>query len=203
MKACNKCQTERSLDEFRIRRGKHISVCRDCERVAQRKYYWAKPEKHRKKSAENMRRVRADPTKRAEHLKKQRAYYHSSAKFRERIYHQEIKETQPWLWRARNLKRNASSQITETWLRDQFEKQSGLCALSGRYLDVRTFHVDHIVPKKHGGTDDLANLRLVSPEANMAKSGLLDAELISLCRDILRTQIPELIGHAILKAEST
>jgi 5-methylcytosine-specific restriction endonuclease McrA len=31
------------------------------------------------------------------------------------------------------------------------------------------FHVDHVVPRKHGGTDQLDNLALACPECNLRK----------------------------------
>jgi RNA-directed DNA polymerase len=41
-------------------------------------------------------------------------------------------------------------------------RQQGLCPVCHQALDNHEeLHVHHVVPKKHGGTDDLANLRLV------------------------------------------
>lgn len=202
MNACNKCKVEKVATDFRQRRGKPITICRKCERQAQREYYWKSPEKYRAKSANSMRKARSDPRKHEQILKKQRAYYHQRGKHRDKVYFEDMKVQEPWKWRARNLRRNISKEISELWLRERFDKQGGVCALSGRLMKVMTFHVDHILPKKVGGTDALENLRLVCPEANMAKSGLTDAELFSLCEDILATQIPEIIGRAILEARA-
>lgn len=201
MRTCNKCITAKCVDEFRQRRGKPISICKACEREKQREYYWNSPDKHRKRSADNMRKQRSNPKRGDEIRAKQREYYHSKGKNREKRYISDMRQNEPWRWRARNLKRNASQHITEGWLRRQFDEQEGRCVLSGRELDIQTLHVDHITPKSIGGSDELSNLRLVTPEANLAKSGLTDEQFISLCRDVLAAQIPEMIGYAILEAE--
>lgn len=203
MRKCSKCQVEKPNSEFRVRRGKPISICKQCEREKQREYYWSNPKKYREVAAKSMRKQRQNP-KRAEEIRsKAREYYHAKGKYREAEYYREMKDKTPWRWRARNLARNISKEITEDWLREKWSEQNGLCALSGREMEVLTFHVDHIVPRNLGGGDDLGNLRLVTPEANAAKGGMTDDDLIALCRDILKTQIPEMIGYAILEAEST
>ena len=45
-----------------------------------------------------------------------------------------------------------------------------------------------------GGLNDLNNLGITCPEANMAKSSLLKEELISLCKEILEHN-----GFSVLK----
>lgn len=37
-------------------------------------------------------------------------------------------------------------------------------------LQGATFHIEHIVPQSHGGSDDLANLCLACPRCNLMKS---------------------------------
>jgi 5-methylcytosine-specific restriction endonuclease McrA len=147
-----------------------------------------------------MRDLRADPLRHEPHLEKRRAYYHQAAKHSEKAYYERMKSDDPWRWRVRNLKRNINPAISEAWLRDCWVSQGGLCALSGRKLDIRTAELDHIIPRSRGGSDNLENLRLVCPEANSAKGSLTDRELILLCQDILKAQIPELLGRAWLEA---
>lgn len=201
---CGACGQEKPADAFRFRKdkGRHNTKCRDCEREYQRQNYWSDPEKGRAKAAKSMKKLRADPEKRGPHLEQRRAYYHAKAKHTERAYYERMKAEDPWGWRVRNLRRNINPAITVEWLRSLWEAQEGRCALTGRPLDITTTEVDHIVPRSRNGSDELENLRLLSPEANAAKGGMTDAELIALCRDILDAQIPELIGRAILQAET-
>jgi hypothetical protein len=42
------------------------------------------------------------------------------------------------------------------------------CRLSEEYSALR-FHIEHIIAKQHGGTDDLDNLALACPECNYQK----------------------------------
>jgi len=51
-------------------------------------------------------------------------------------------------------------------------------------FDFFTFHVEHVIPRQHGGSDDSANLCLACRECNLAKgtnlTGLLDGKIIPL-----------------------
>lgn len=161
------------------------------------------PEAKRTAVSKYMKELRADPERRAAHNEKRRAYYHAKAKHRERDYYDRIRSEDPWGWRVRNLRRNISKEITIEWLRALWESQGGQCPLSDRALNIKTAEMDHILPRSRGGSDELSNLRLLSPEANQAKGGMTDDEFIALCADVLRKQFPELIGNAILEAENT
>jgi len=200
-KPCSKCNKEQLHSEYRNRSGRPINTCRSCEREYQRNNYRKNIEAAREKKRTVNAKRRANPET-AKILREQaKAHYHKKGKHTERRYYEDMKKNDPFEWRARNLRRNASNEITKKWLLQQWKTQEGKCVLSGRCLDVTTFHVDHITPKKAGGSDALCNLRLVCPEANMAKSGLTDKQLIKLCQDILDTQIPEIIGRAIMELE--
>lgn len=65
------------------------------------------------------------------------------------------------------------------------KRQKRLCALTGRRLTAENFSVDHIVPIKNGGKGSLDNIRFVVNDANRARGTLTDAELVSLCKDIM------------------
>lgn len=65
------------------------------------------------------------------------------------------------------------------------------CYLTGdniNLLEPKTYHFDHIIPRKHGGTNDLENLGITTSKANFAKRDLLLEEFIDLCRKVLITQ---------------
>jgi len=65
------------------------------------------------------------------------------------------------------------------------------CALSGRninYDDGTTYHFDHIIPVKRGGSATLNNLQLISPTVNGIKCAMTDSEYIKLCREVVAYQ---------------
>lgn len=182
MKICKKCNKQKS--EYRIKNDKEGNTCRDCERDYQKKIFWKNPDKGRKKGREanaKRRKAKGDDVR-----DKQREYWQKKGKHREKEYYQEMKESDPWEWRARNLRGNINKAITKDWLVGLHTKQSGLCALSGRELDVMSFHIDHIIPKRIKENHELNNLQMVCAEANMCKSGLTEDQLLKLCQDIIK-----------------
>src|SRR5438309_2543774 len=58
------------------------------------------------------------------------------------------------------------------------------CRLHQDDYDYQIFHVEHIIPKQHGGTDDDSNLCLSCAECNWFKgpnlAGLIDGKLYPL-----------------------
>jgi len=189
---CKKCLIDRPISEFRDRLNKKTNQCKECDREYQRLRYKANPEKIRERSNESQKRARRDPKRREKLLERNRKHWREKGKHTAQKYYKKMKEDRPWLWRAKSLARNITKEITEEWLVNKHDIQGGLCALSGRPIDVMTFHIDHIIPKALGGVDDLDNLRLVAPEANMAKSDLTDKELIKLCQDIIKNKYQNL-----------
>lgn len=67
------------------------------------------------------------------------------------------------------------------------KKQRLRCALSGQKLTIDNISIDHIIPLNDGGSTALANIRFVTKDANKAKGILSDAELLSLCKNIVTT----------------
>lgn len=68
------------------------------------------------------------------------------------------------------------------------EKQNWKCALTGQDITFKDdLHLDHIVPKSKGGTNDIENLRWVIGDANEAKRGLLDEDVKILFSKMLDT----------------
>lgn len=39
-----------------------------------------------------------------------------------------------------------------------YDKYNGHCAYCGKAIKIKDMQVDHILPKRNGGTDDIANL---------------------------------------------
>jgi RNA-directed DNA polymerase len=61
-------------------------------------------------------------------------------------------------WRQRRSRTTAA----DYRYRQLFQRQNGLCPVCRQYLENgEETHIHHVLPKKHGGTDDLVNLRLV------------------------------------------
>ena len=50
------------------------------------------------------------------------------------------------------------------------------CAYCGLPLDSLTMHIDHIIPKSQGGTDEIDNLTPCCPMCNLAK-GTMSADM--------------------------
>jgi 5-methylcytosine-specific restriction endonuclease McrA len=73
-------------------------------------------------------------------------------------------------------------------LKNKYDMQKGICPYSGRHLVLsENAHVDHIVPKSRGGTNDISNLQWVYSKCNLAKSNMLEDEFIALIKEIYMT----------------
>lgn len=97
---------------------------------------------------------------------------------------------------ARRTKLRGPERASHIELARLWKAQRGLCALTGRRLD-RAAELDHILPRVRGGRDDIANLRWVCREVNLAKRDLTDAEFFALCGDVMRW-----IGYRIDRVEA-
>src|SRR6266446_5755115 len=58
------------------------------------------------------------------------------------------------------------------------------CQIHQDDFDFYAFHIEHIIPRQHGGSDDAENLCLACPECNSAKgtnlTGLLEGKIVPL-----------------------
>ena len=58
-------------------------------------------------------------------------------------------------------------------VRDLVRRRAGdrceYCQLKQEHLPFATFHLEHIIPRKHGGTDAPANLALACDRCNASK----------------------------------
>jgi predicted transcriptional regulator len=62
------------------------------------------------------------------------------------------------------------------------------CYLTGRSINLnepKTYHFDHIIPPKKGGSNEFSNLGITTTCANKAKSDMTPQELLDLCKEIL------------------
>ena len=78
-------------------------------------------------------------------------------------------------------------------LRYEVLKRAGFrCELCGISADERAIEVDHILPRKHGGTDDLTNLQALCFKCN-ANKGARDDEDFRVVREGLTAREPHCI----------
>lgn len=61
--------------------------------------------------------------------------------------------------------------FSETDKRTAYERQNGICPITGLYFPIEEMQADHIVPWWKGGTTTLSNLQMVSKTANARKGG--------------------------------
>lgn len=61
--------------------------------------------------------------------------------------------------------------FSEADKRTAYERQKGICPITGEHLDIKDMQADHIVPWWKGGKTILDNLQMISKTANIRKSG--------------------------------
>jgi len=65
----------------------------------------------------------------------------------------------------------------DTTIRDLVRRRAGgrceYCRLKQVHLPFSTFHIEHIIPRKHGGNDDPSNLALACDRCNAHKGSNL------------------------------
>lgn len=82
--------------------------------------------------------------------------------------------------RERLLKKNAEYRLRRLAARAGIPK---VCALCGE--TQAKFHLDHIIPRSRGGSDDASNRQWLCATCNLAKGALTPDEFISHIRKIL------------------
>lgn len=73
---------------------------------------------------------------------------------------------------------------TRALVRRRADGRCEYCRVHQDDVDFFTFHVEHIIPRQHGGSDNAENLCLACRECNLAKgtnlTGLLDGKIVPL-----------------------
>ena len=151
-----------------------------------------KEEVRESKRAHMERRRRSDPDGvRAYQLKK---YHENKERNLEAMKRYQRKR---YFWRrAIKFALVTASDLSALW-----KRQRGRCALTGRKLD-RSAHLDHIVARARGGTDELSNLRWVCKEVNLARRELSDQEFLALCSDCMHWIGKRISQHLNNKGEN-
>jgi HNH endonuclease len=170
-KACCSCGCERPIDQFvrdKKRPDGRSPRCKTC-RLA---YYQANRERILKQYAEYQ-------SANAGQLKTQKREYFEKKFFYKRshgiVFRSGLRGIDSAI-EARQLTRKIA------WL---WKEQRGICPITGRRLTADNAHLDHIIPLKKGGTEEIGNLRWVHRDANYAKRDLLDHDFLQLCLDVV------------------
>jgi 5-methylcytosine-specific restriction endonuclease McrA len=95
-------------------------------------------------------------------------------------------ERHPFRERASRLRYRFGGTITAAELWGLWKAQRGRCALTGEPL-THDAHVDHVIPVARGGRTEKANLRFLSPAANLIKRHFTDEELLDFCAAVILT----------------
>lgn len=61
--------------------------------------------------------------------------------------------------------------FSESDKRTAYERQKGICPITGEHLDIKDMQADHIIPWWKGGKTILDNLQMISKTANSRKGG--------------------------------
>jgi len=170
--------------------------CRACAKASQ--IVWAKKNKEKVRlygkqwSAKNPEKIRAKNAKAyAANAVKNRAYsaeYKANnlervtkylAEYRES--HRDIARNTSTVWRKANplklkayhqnrraMKRNSGGRLTQNVVDRLLKLQRGKCACCNKSLGG-IFHLDHIMPLALGGSNEDANMQLLSPRCNLQK----------------------------------
>ena len=77
--------------------------------------------------------------------------------------------------------------IKDAKLLSLLKRQGFMCPYTGRKLTPANTDIVFHVPLAKGGLNDPENIRLVHRDAAEAKGGLTFDELLSLCRDVVRS----------------
>lgn len=186
IKPCSKCganKTQSANGRWR---------CRPCENIYQREHYKKHPEiKERKRKW--MADARLHPDKHSRLIESSRKAYKNGGDEKQKDRLKRMQHEEPMRWKVK-LARKLNKNITQDDLINLWNKQHGLCALTGKTINVQDAELDHIVPQSRGGSHEMNNLRWVWNKANQAKGDMLDDEFLELCQ-----QVAEWIGRRIME----
>lgn len=65
------------------------------------------------------------------------------------------------------------------------------CYISGEPIDIgdtRSWHLDHIIPKSRGGSNNLDNANVCLAKVNIAKGSMTNEEFIEMCKKVVSYQ---------------
>lgn len=131
----------------------------------------ANDEKRKRQAAERIARAERH-MQRLSRIEKERAERKSRAEAREATWAAKRLALTPAQERdrkRRNRIKRKGWMRQSGWRAELWHKQGGRCALTGMLLADVVPHLDHIVPKAKGGSNDPSNMQWTHPVANHAK----------------------------------
>ena len=192
-KTCKKCGTDKQITKFKQTKQWRGNVCQECRNTQRVERYHTVEKNDPGFVEENRQRAKS-------HYQENReAHYATSREWRNTT------EIGYWTNKITSIKANCRARgldCTVDWryLKALFDNQFGLCKLTGVPLvlsrkkrELHTCSVDRI--KNNLGYIE-GNVRLVTLQANFAKSEGNDLELIEFCKRVLISH-----GHSIVKNE--
>jgi 5-methylcytosine-specific restriction endonuclease McrA len=198
-KTCTKCQTEKSVSQFYMARGKYVSSCKECQLLQRKQYYIDNKETVKVKRAvyqkahlaeqyvhnqewrkRNVEKVReAGRRQYAENIEHRRAVKNAwklqnpeaikSALERYRLNHLPKMAEKSHKRRAK-LRGNGVFQVTE---KELIRLYASPCAYCGTMENVT---IDHIIPVARGGRHSIGNLQPLCLSCNSSKNAKTMAE---------------------------
>lgn len=171
-KRCEECAYKIKIERNRLRHHHDPEYRRD-QRERIRKWRQQNPEnvKQQQERARERRKNNPEDKRRQRQLKQKPEY---KEKARRRKQSPEYKKQNQEYNRKRRQHLGGDG-YRRAWP-DLLLRDGPYCGICGEPLDPihSNFHVDHITPVAHGGTNDLSNLQLAHPHCNMSKSATWD-----------------------------
>lgn len=176
-KFCGACEEDRSIDDFALRSdrgGGRQSVCKDCRKEFQQKWYAEHKDEQIQRSRDNYDSELAQ-------------IYREANKSRELAYAAEYRVAHPGhvaQWerehpervrqgkRIRNSTRRARKKdqfIEQVDPRIVYQMHGGMCGICKEFVSEDDFHVDHVIPLAKGGMHGYVNVQPAHPKCNLSK----------------------------------
>lgn len=177
---CITCKAPKTAQSFRKLKGDKgfYKVCIECRAVFKERY----------KGKANKRRNENRRVDGGELYRNQRRVYGGRRFFYVRASNMLSADNSRRKFDRGVVVKEATKMISLLW-----KEQKGLCSLTGRRLNRENSQLDHIIPRKRGGTSEKSNLRWIHRDANYAKRDLLDSELYLLCFEMVKMAMQR--GH--------
>lgn len=159
------------------KRRTKLRHCRDCLRERSVAAYRKDPDKHKQCNknwkANNPEKIKkyCDARKKIARDKAKKYYIANRETIRIRVKQWQV--ANPLIVKAnksarRARKRGAGGKHSANQILDLHQKQKFKCANCKRSICTQ-YHVDHIMPIKLGGSDDIRNIQLLCPSCNLEK----------------------------------
>ena len=82
-----------------------------------------------------------------------------------------------WAWRELKKKSGVNrTQLSKKLRFEVFQRDGFRCVLCGATPETTVLEVDHIIPRIHGGKNELGNLRVLCHECNCGKRDVFEVE---------------------------